>query len=354
MGVYKYTGSQDYCEDAKKWQSVQSHDEFKNTHPDTPEDKIDSERANTLFSCEDSYRMGSIQDNQIYISTTIDQHKQIVDTKKSPDYKLSGYFSDEATVNACTNEKGVLDNGKYNEALQTAPYQERNSDGNPISDGATYKPYIDCFDIDRNALQANYGTRDFNAAIAKCEANNQFGSGGGNQGFNPHINEMIDNSSLKYNPNKSFTDHSILNKETLNHPNKTIESYYQTGRSAENGCVSQVDYKDMMRDVNTRSSDCVKNNTPHPSPEARNNGYSKDSVLNLDCDTGHATPVKRVFNNNVSSVNSQNVAYVGGGGANAPNERDIDLNKDLGLQGTATSAVESTSSVSTAVSGGIA
>lgn len=291
-----YRPTDDYCNEAKNWQSVPSFEQMKAEYPQYTRDEINDKRENIIFSCDDSYQMGSIQDNQIYISTTSDQHNQIAETGKSPDYKLSGYFSDEATVNACTNEKGVLDNGKYNEALQTAPYQEKGNDGKPISEGATYKPYVDCFEIDRNALEENYRTRDFNAAIAKCEANNQFGSGGGNQGYNPCINEMIDNGSLKYNPDKSFTDQSVLTRESANHSEKAFNKHYGTGRFAENGCISQVDYREIMDDVHKRSADCVRNNTPHPSSEACNNGFSKENALHIDSNTGHATTWKKAEN----------------------------------------------------------
>lgn len=313
-----YKPTDNYCDEAKNWQSVPSHEQIKNQYPEYSDARIYEKRQGTLFSCDDSYKMGSIQDNQIYISATSTQHNQIAESRKSPEYKFSGYFSDEATVNACTNENGILDNGKYNEALQTAPFQEGDNEGIPIVEGATYKPHVDCFEIDRNRMYEIYGTRDFSAALSKCQANNQFGSGGGNQGYNPYINEMIDNGSLKYNSDKSFTDQSVLNKEALMHPENANITHAPTGRSAENGCISQADYKDIMNDVHVRSSDCVKNNTPHPSPEACNNGFDKSNAIKVGCDTGHATPV------------SNSAAQVNGAPPSTGSRTDFDPLKTIG------------------------
>ena len=270
----KYNPSQDYCKLAQNAQSVPSFDEYHQSHPDIPAEKVDDKRSETPYSCNDNYQMGSIQDNQIYIATTDPQHDQIAKGEHVDAHGgLSGYFSDQATIDACKNSDG-LDNTKYNEACQIAPYRE---DGLSGEGDAQYKPHIDCFDIDRDALYKNYGTYDFNAAISKCQANNQFGSGGGNQGYNPYISEMIDNGSLKYNPEKSYSDKSIS------------DSSFCNPKNLNNSTVSEADYNDIMRDAQTRSQNCVNNNTPHPTEDACKNGFDKNNAVNVDCNTGHAT-----------------------------------------------------------------
>lgn len=270
MDEKKYNPNQDYCEFAKNAQSVPSFDQYRQANPDIPIDKVDTKRAETPYSCADNYRMGSIQDNYIYISTTPTQHDQLVEHKHVDG--LSGYFSDQATIDACKTD-GVLDNAKYNEMCQISPYREGGLSG---EGDATYKPHIDCFELDRNALYANYGTYDFNAAIGKCEANNHLGSGGGNQGVNPHISEMIDNHTLNHTIAKSYSDPTI---NTSKHTNPNMMS---------NSVVPEADYRDIMRDVKTRAQDSVTNNTPNPSPEACNNGFQKNSNP-IASNTGHAT-----------------------------------------------------------------
>ena len=77
MDEKKYSPEQDYCATAKNFQAVPSHEEYLRQRPDTLDGKVDANRANTPYSCPDDYRMGSIQDNRIYIATTDGQHDQI-------------------------------------------------------------------------------------------------------------------------------------------------------------------------------------------------------------------------------------------------------------------------------------
>lgn len=285
MTLDEYKPSQDYCKDAKNWQSVPNAEDVENyliskNKPHESQD-IYAERLGTLYSCPDNYRMGSIQDNQVYIATTDQQHDIIASGGKFKDHEdkvsgPSGYFSDQETVDTCKTGE-ALDNTKYNEMCQIAPYRE----GGLSSQGdAVYKPHVDCFKIDRDALYENYKTYDFNAAIAKCNANNHFGSGGGNQGYNPYLSEMIDNGTLKYVPEKSYSD-PLISKSEHNNPNVLT-----------NSIVDKEDYRDMMRNAQTRAQDCVNHNTPHPSYEARNNGFPPNPHP-IKSNTGHATPVQQ-------------------------------------------------------------
>lgn len=324
----KYDSHQDYCDSAMNFQAVPSYVQYKQNHPDVPDEKIDNKRAETLYSCPDDYHMGTIQDDHIYIATTDKQHDQIVDHQTNPDQKidaqggLSGYFSDQATVDAC-EDGNSLDNTKYNEACQIAPHRQGGWEG---GGDASYKPHVDCFEIDRDRLYEVYDTRDFNAAVAKCEANNQFGSGGGNQGYNPHISEMIENGSLNYSESHSYSDNSI-SKSRHNNPNQLTNSVVPENKA------------DAIYDnAHARASDCVKNNTPHPSPEACNNGFPKDNAIKLNSDTGHAVPINNHTNSNSSTINSQNVTSTTGGGARAPDV--IDTSNDLAKRGKVESAPE--------------
>jgi len=63
---------------------------------------------------------------------------------------------------------------------------------------ATDKGHLDILTLDRDRMEEIYNTRDFNAAIGKCHKNNQFGPDGGDQGYNPYLNEMYNNGCLKY------------------------------------------------------------------------------------------------------------------------------------------------------------
>lgn len=277
MNEKKYNANQNYCDAATKFQSVPSYNEYGLQHPDVDPKDYDSNRACTPYSCPDNYQMGAIQDNQIYIATTDPQHDQIREGKHVDAHGgLSGYFSDQATVDA-SKTGDALDNTKYNEMCQIAPFRPEGISG---EGNATYKPHVDCFEINRDTLYKNYRTYDFNAAISKCEANNHFGAGGGNQGYNPYLSEMIDNGTLKHVPEKSYSDPSISECKQ-NNPNLLMNSVVPEDRAEK-----------MYADAQTRAQDCVKNNTPHPSYEARNNGYPPNTNP-IESNTGHATPVRQ-------------------------------------------------------------
>ena len=275
MSKWLYNPNHDYCDAAKNEQTVLSRNQYLYENPDTKIINVDAGRANTLYSCADDFQMGTIQDDYIYIATTDGQHDQIAQGMPvTADRGLRGFFSDPATVDACITD-GVMDNAKYNKLCQIAPYRGDGIDG---SGDASYKPHIDCFQIDRDALFENYGTYDFNAAIAKCTANNQFGEGGGNQGYLPHLAEMIENGTLKFFPQKSYSDESIK-----------LSQYYNPNELT-NSVVDEADYDAMLDCAQMRAQDCVNNNTPHPSQEACNNGFPLNPNP-IQSNTGHATPV---------------------------------------------------------------
>ena len=72
---------------------------------------------------------------------------------------------------------------------------------------------------------------------------------------------MIDNGSLKHNESKSFTDTSLS------------KSYHINPNNMNNSIVSEDKADEIYANAHTRAKDCVENNTPHPSQQARNNGF---------------------------------------------------------------------------------
>ena len=170
----EYHPKQDYCDRAAKSQSVPSAQETydklveNGTYPTNK--AIKAKREGTMYPCNDDYSMGTIQDGKIYIATTDAQHQQIANGQPvTADGGLSGYFSDQATVNSC-KVGGAVDNTAYNQKTQIAPFRKGGLEG---AGDASYKPHLDCFEIDKAKLKEKYHTTDFNAALAKCMANNQ-------------------------------------------------------------------------------------------------------------------------------------------------------------------------------------
>ena len=288
-----YSANDDYCGMAKGWQAVPSADETRNSlaarGKDSSDAAVQGYREGTKYPCDDSYQMGTINDNHIFVSTTDNQHQQILNGEApTADGGVSGYFTDQATVDNCTHG-GTLDNGQLNRELQVAPFQA------DASAEPAYKPHTDCFKINPDKLEQNYGTRDFNAALAKCDANNQFGEGGGNQGFNPNLSEMMSNGCLEHDPSKGFSDSSI----------SKLDAGMQNEGALTNSTVSQNTYDGMMQDARDRASDCVKNNTEHPSQEVNDaTGYdhNPNPVQGM---TGNGTPVASNTQNQQNGQSNQ-------------------------------------------------
>lgn len=150
----------------------------------------------TKYSGIDSLQNAIIEDERIYITTHDSQHELVKNGEFLPEVgpnRLSGYFTSEATAMKRIEENGTFD--AYGLARDTCimPFSQ-----NKKAEDATDKAHLDAFTIDRNRLEEIYGTRDFNAAIGKCHANNQFGSDGGDQGYNANLNELYNNGCLKY------------------------------------------------------------------------------------------------------------------------------------------------------------
>lgn len=81
-----YSDTDDYCNQAKSWQSVPSADEARKTlnaeHLDSSDKAVRDYRNGTKYSAEDDYGMATVKDNNIYIATTDDQHEKILDSNK--------------------------------------------------------------------------------------------------------------------------------------------------------------------------------------------------------------------------------------------------------------------------------
>ena len=144
------TARNDFCYEATEAQSVPLYDTAKDYFLNKGEffDETDliNYRRNFLYTCNDDYVNGNIQDDNIFISTTDNQHAQIIDGKApTSDGGISGYFSDQDTVNQCIT-RNQLDNSKFNQLLQIMPFNKK--DGSlPV-----YKPHVDCFFIDKDQL----------------------------------------------------------------------------------------------------------------------------------------------------------------------------------------------------------
>lgn len=206
-----YFPNDDYAKKSEDWQGVQLN---------IPED----DKYKKTYTDRDCLENKPWQDNRLYITISEDQ-KALLDRNdqflKSGHYDqkenlpnegypgFSGYFTDEATASRRYEGEKGYDAVALGNDLQQLPYYNEDKYLEAKLQGEKYIPgynhHLACFEIDRDKLEKEYGTREFMAALGKCEANNQFGAGGGNQGYNPYINELYNQGCLIYNPELART-----------------------------------------------------------------------------------------------------------------------------------------------------
>ncbi len=228
------------------------------------------------YSMQDNWEPGIVKDDAIYISVTNEQHQAIVDFSNGKQEELGklglGFFTDEATVDAAWTPNGI-NNTKLNEMCQIAPFHEED-ERNGI-DEYNFKPHLDRFVIDRDRLNEVYGTKEFSAMVSKCLANDSNSPGGGNQGYNRLIDEMIENGVLKHDPANSYSreDRPLILKDgtcvTLNKNLLTCNT------------ITKRKFESFQKRVKKRGQDCIDNNTRHPSPEVCKNTKCPGEVVRI-------------------------------------------------------------------------
>lgn len=213
------------------------------------------DRLNENYTCKDQNWHTDTYNGDIYISTPNDTHNAILKRHADPEYKIpengypgtSGFFTDESTVSKHFTSDGTFDSVGLGHDLQQAPYHDatkaREAKINNIQYNPEYNGNLDCFRVNSDKMLENYGTTDFFAAQSKCMENHAWGNGGGFQGYNPYINEMINNGSLEYVPEKSrvcnenackdYADRKDVAQQQAREVNNYIEENQIKGKAGE-------------------------------------------------------------------------------------------------------------------------
>ena len=199
-----------------------------------------------MYSGVDGLKNMTIQDDRIYVSVSQDQHTILESGQQLPTDRypaLSGYFTDEATASRHFTGAGQYDAAGLAADLQQAPRYDPDAAMTAAMNGQNYSPTFNgnlaCFTIDRDRLEAVYGTRDLNAAVGKCLSNDHLGPGGGNQGFNSDLTELYNNGCLQYDASRSRASQNIACQE----------------------------YDTMLSRAESRTQDCLARQERTPSPE---------------------------------------------------------------------------------------
>ena len=257
------------------------------------------ERLNENYTCKDQNWHTGTYNGDIYISTPNETHNEILKHYSNPEYKIpengypgtSGFFTDESTASKHFTGEGTFDSVGLGHDLQQSPYYDASAameaQNNRVKYNPEYNSNLDCFRANSDKMLENYGTTDFYAAQSRCTENTAWGEGGGFQGYNPHINEMINNGSLEYIPERSR-------------------------RCSDNECLDYSSRKAQSSQEASAVNEHIEKNNVKGEPGERI-GYNELSRTNAKQDG------PTIRNDNAGGVSSGNIESTGGGGARAPN-----------------------------------
>lgn len=215
----------------------------------------------------------------VYISTPEDTHKMIANHHKHmndvdydgryqlPEDRYPGtscFFTNEDTAMRSFRDDGKFDSVQLGHDLQQAPYYDEDLAMKLELQGkeyfSEYNGNLDCFRVNEEKMLDNYGTTDFYAAQAKCLENTAWGEGGGHQGYNPYVNQMINNGSLEYVPEKSRTCDSNKCLDYADRKAQTNHEALVTNNHIENseiqgGPNQRIGYNEISRSSNVESGE---------------------------------------------------------------------------------------------------
>ena len=286
-----------------------------------PDDRLAENYTNKDFGWETKAFPGDI-----YISTPDETHTKIVAHYNNPeDVSLylpdtgypgvSGFFTDEATVSKHFLENNTFDSVSLGHDLQQAPHFDENKERLYEQKGVDYFPeyngHLDCFKVNESKMQEHYGTTDFYAAMSQCKENTAWGEGGGTQGYNPFINEMINNGSLEYIPEKSRTCdnnaclHYAESKEKVAWEARTVSDYIENNK-IKSDSNDRIGYNELSHSLNDDSS-ILAGQLPTPRTASAENpnilsGTPPDKEVPLDMATVTVAPSNPSLNNSLSST----------------------------------------------------
>lgn len=178
------------------------------------------ERLGENYTCKDQNWNTDKYQGDIYISVPNQTHDLVVNHHNNPqstEYMLpenrfpgvGGFFTNEETASKHFEEDGKFDSVGLGRTLQQAPHYNENAALEALANNNKYNPeyngHLACFRVNEEKMQAHFGTTDFFATMSHCKENTSWGEGGGFQGYNPYISEMINKGALEYVPEKSRT-----------------------------------------------------------------------------------------------------------------------------------------------------
>ena len=169
---------------------------------------------NTRFPGHDTWQNGVIDNGQPTTLYTAASDKDIENIKNG-NSNMSGFMTDEATINSCKNETGVLDANELADKTQTQPWRPDNA---IRGTDYTYRNNVAAFDVNWDKLNQpeNADLRErlcdsdghLKCAFGKAEENTHWGEGGGNQYYfnKEDFNEGVNKGVFEYNGDKTLRE----------------------------------------------------------------------------------------------------------------------------------------------------
>ena len=264
-----------------------------------------NDRLSENYTNKDQNWVTGSYSGDIYISVSDQTHDLIVNHHNDPnnlEFHLpesgfpgtSGFFTDEATASKYFDEDSKFDSVGLGRELQQSPYFDVEAANTAKLEGRIYYPeyngHLDCFRVNPDQMQEHFGTTDFYAAMSHCTENTAWGEGGGRQGYNPYINEMINKGALEYVPQNSRTcDYN------------ECREYYSQKTQAQQEAIAVNDHI---------------NNNNIVAKDGERLGYNEiNHNVNFSANNNSGYAI---------TISSENIASIGGGGANAPNITEAD------------------------------
>lgn len=249
----------------------------------------------TVYTNKDKAWVNGPYEGYLYLSVPDETHKIIENIGKGAELPESGYpgikgfFTNEDTASQAFVGNSEFDAVKFGEMTQQMPHFDKEAEMDAIAKGEKYHPeynhHLDCFRFDPDACELNYGVREFRAAQGVCQENQHAGAGGGMQGYNPYINEMINNGTLEYVPERSKVS---CNSVCFDYAERRALAEHQAGAVAQ-----------------------YLQENPELKKTGSTLGYNELPARTEFSPTGPRS---------VQQMSSSNIASIGGGGARAPNQ----------------------------------
>lgn len=168
----------------------------------------------TAFPGHDTFQNGIIENGQPTTFYTAATNADVENIKRN-NSNMSGFLSDEATINSCKNDNGILDANLFADKTQTQPWRPADA---PSGTDYTYRENVAAFNVNWDALN-NPNNSDLKerlcdeqgnlkCAFGKAEENTHWGEGGGNQYYINRVdfNEGVNRGIFEYDDKKTLKE----------------------------------------------------------------------------------------------------------------------------------------------------